>query len=204
MTFTPRAATIHIKISRPAERSAGGLWLPQIRETRTTEGKVISTGPGRLLPGFEERIIVWLMVGDTILFSEENLQALGKSGEGLIAEDHVLATVDPVTNVIYPEGEWVLLDPDPAPAVSRLGIHLADRARPLPRSGVIMDLGPGDLRVHGPLAGVRAAPRHLWSLEPDEPLLGRRAFWSKEATIHWAARQVLVRARDLICLEGDE
>jgi len=142
------------------------------------------------------------MVGDVILFEEHHLQPFGVDGEGLIDERHVLATVDPEADVIYPEGEWVLLDPDPAPKASEGGIYLADRTKVSPRSGVVLECGPGELRLSGPFAGLRRPVRAIWGLDQEEPLLDRRAYWERGALVYRCAGQVLVRARDIMALSG--
>ncbi len=57
--FSPRSSWLHIRLTRPALRTASGLWLPETRAIKATEGKVLATGPGRLLPG-GKRVPVWV------------------------------------------------------------------------------------------------------------------------------------------------
>lgn len=203
MNFTPRAELVHIRLSKPAEKSRGGVYIPETAAHLTTEGTVLATGEGHWIAETGKRYPVWLMAGEIALFNQHSLTPLGEN-EGLLSEEEVVATVDPEDNSLHPEGDWVLVDPDPAPEETSGGIALADSAKRSPRSGVVLALGPGLLRFRGPLAGLRNPVWRALSLSGPHELIGQRAYWAGDAEVLHAAGKALVRGRDLLAIEESD
>lgn len=200
VTFIPRASLIHVKLSKPAEKSRGGIFIPETALRLTTEARVLGTGRGHYIAALDIWETVRLLEGDLVLFPQHAFRGL-EGDFGLIEDDDVVATVDPRDNSLTPEADWVLCDPDEPEEITRGGIALPDQALRLPRSGIVKKLGPGLLRYRGPYAGLRMPIWRALNLEDATELTGKRAYFAATAEVMRAAGQALVRGRDIIALE---
>lgn len=69
MKFKPLRDRVLVKYSEEAEKSAGGLYIPDTAKEKPQKGEVVAVGPGRITEdGKLQKVDV--KVGDTILFDK--------------------------------------------------------------------------------------------------------------------------------------
>ncbi|MFO0934937.1 MAG: co-chaperone GroES [Gemmataceae bacterium] len=69
VSLKPLDDRVVIEVLEAEERTAGGILLPDNAQQKPQQGKVISTGPGRLLDS-GARAPLSVKVGDTVLFAK--------------------------------------------------------------------------------------------------------------------------------------
>jgi chaperonin GroES len=76
-----------------AEKSAGGVILPDTAKEKPQEGRVVAVGPGRLEAG--QRVPVGVKVGDTVIYSKYSGSEVKYQGKDylIISAKDVLAVV---------------------------------------------------------------------------------------------------------------
>lgn len=206
-TFTPRASLLRVRLTQAAGVTPGGIILPDSAQKRPCEATVVAVGDGRSIPGTSLRTTVWPQPNDIVIFKSADFQQVGEDPrEGLVLAEHVVAMVDPDTGEVTPEGEYVKLDADPTEGVSRGGIILPERSREQAKSGIILDFGPGEVVLWGRWYGTRRSVRVIMSVDDEEPLVGRTAYWAgEEKSLYLSGEDpcVLIPASDIFALEDD-
>ena len=69
MSVRPLEARILIKPLDPETKTASGIYLPESAKEKPMQGKVVATGPGKLLENGERQKML-VRKGDTVLFGK--------------------------------------------------------------------------------------------------------------------------------------
>ncbi|KNC48677.1 uncharacterized protein AMSG_00454 [Thecamonas trahens ATCC 50062] len=88
--IAPLFNRVLIRRSKPAEKTVGGILLPESAQDKNNEGEVVAVGPGR-----EERPVA-VAVGDKVLLPEYGGSKIGVPGEDdlfLFHDDDILAVI---------------------------------------------------------------------------------------------------------------
>src|SRR5207237_1782125 len=149
-------------------------------------------------------------VGDQILFQPADFYEITDAFDGLVSAEKVVATLWTAgrqqMEVVEPENSWIKIKSDATEEQTRGGIILLEASRERAQRGMILDLGPGELRLFGPMAGTRKSIRAIIGLSENEPLVGRICWWGgarKSVQVEGSDPCLLVQAADLIMLEDD-
>ncbi len=67
MAVKPLEDRVLVKPSEPETKTASGLYLPETAKEKPMQGKVIASGPGKLLEN-GKRAALTVKVGDTVVF----------------------------------------------------------------------------------------------------------------------------------------
>jgi len=95
MKFKPLKDRVLVKYSEEAEKSSGGLYIPDTAKEKPTKGEVIAVGPGRITDdGILQKMDI--KTGDTVLFDKysgskitmENIDYL------IVREDDILGIIE--------------------------------------------------------------------------------------------------------------
>ncbi|MEK7308377.1 MAG: co-chaperone GroES [Nitrospirota bacterium] len=95
MKFKPLKDRVLVKYSEEAEKSSGGLYIPDTAKEKPTKGEVIAVGPGRITDdGKLQKMDI--KTGDTVLFDKysgskitmENVDYL------IVREDDILGIIE--------------------------------------------------------------------------------------------------------------
>jgi co-chaperonin GroES (HSP10) len=131
-----------VRLTRPAERTPGGIWLPDGMRRNLSQGKVIAQGR-RLDPW----TISWCEEGQVVLFAEHAAYPVTREEVVVYPEDllGLIMSDEWGEPVLLPGNDWLLIDRDAAPSRSRGGVVLPEQARRAGRSGRVRDVGPGKL-----------------------------------------------------------
>lgn len=95
MKFKPLKDRVLVKYSEEAEKSSGGLYIPDTAKEKPTKGEVIAVGPGRITEdGKLQKMDI--KTGDTVLFDKysgskitmENIDYL------IVREDDILGIIE--------------------------------------------------------------------------------------------------------------
>ncbi len=95
MKFKPLKDRVLVKYSEEAEKSSGGLYIPDTAKEKPTKGEVIAVGPGRITDdGKLQKMDI--KTGDTVLFDKysgskitmENIDYL------IVREDDILGIIE--------------------------------------------------------------------------------------------------------------
>ena len=94
MKIEPLNDRIVVKRLEAEEKTAGGIVLPETAKEKPKEGKVISTGPGKVLDS-GERSAMQVKEGDRVLFTSYAGTEVKLDGEEylIMGEDDILAIV---------------------------------------------------------------------------------------------------------------
>jgi co-chaperonin GroES (HSP10) len=207
VSYIPRECYLRVQISKAAEQTSGGIWLPEECQVSCNEAEVLSVGPGiPAADGFP--CVMWAEPGDHVLFQQHSFQKTDERGvEGIVREDDLLAIIPQGEETIQPHNDWVKVSIEAPERESQGGILLADRARKKPQSGKIMAHGPGKFRRTGPYFGTRKSIPAIMGLNEDSCLVGRKVWWGREADVLEAGAGhdwfLLIRASDLLLIEGE-
>jgi chaperonin GroES len=92
MKFRPLKDNVVVQVLEAAEKTKGGLFLPDAAQEKPQEGKVISVGTGRRLKG-GELVKPSVKKGDKILFSKYSGNEVKIDNEDylIISEKDILA-----------------------------------------------------------------------------------------------------------------
>ncbi len=95
MKFKPLRDRVLVKYSEEAEKSAGGLYIPEAAKEKPQKGEIIAVGPGRITDdGKLQKMDVKL--GDVILFEKYSGSKITMDSVEylIIKEDDILGTVE--------------------------------------------------------------------------------------------------------------
>ena len=94
MKIVPLGANVVVKRLRAEEVSAGGIVLPDTAREKPKEGRVLSTGDGRMLPN-GTRAHHQVGEGDRVLFGSYAGSEIVINGEEflIMSEDQIMAVV---------------------------------------------------------------------------------------------------------------
>lgn len=67
MAVKPLEDRVLVKPSEPETKTASGLYLPETAKEKPMQGKVVASGPGKLLEN-GKRAALTVKVGDTVVF----------------------------------------------------------------------------------------------------------------------------------------
>jgi chaperonin GroES len=97
MKITPLGDRIVIRRQEAEEKTAGGILLPDSAKNKPQRGKVLATGPGRLLKDGSRKPLQ-VKEGDTVLFTswagDEFKENRTRDNVLLMREEDVLAVLD--------------------------------------------------------------------------------------------------------------
>ncbi len=94
MKLKPLSDNVVIEPLEAESKTAGGILLPDTAKEKSTKGKVLATGGGRLLPN--GRVVdVAVKVGDTVIYSKYGGSDVKVDGKELkiINESEILAVI---------------------------------------------------------------------------------------------------------------
>jgi chaperonin GroES len=86
MKIRPLGDKVVVKASTAEERTSGGIVLPDAAREKPQQGKVVATGPGRLLEN-GDRAPMALKVGDTVIYSKYGGNEVKLDGEEFLIID---------------------------------------------------------------------------------------------------------------------
>src|SRR5262249_48823031 len=97
MRLKPLGDRVVVRRLEAAEKTAGGIYLPETAKNKPQRGKVEAVGPGRLLKDGSRRPLQ-VKVGDTVLFTtwagDEFHEGKSTSDILLMREEDILAVLD--------------------------------------------------------------------------------------------------------------
>lgn len=193
-----------VELLDPAERTSGGIWLPERCQDNWTHGVVRGAGPGDLIG--DQRTVMWLEPGDEALFTMHAFHSLGPPHRvGWVRDEDVVAYVR--DREVLPYNDWLMIEQDEDEPDPPATIAYAEEWRPKPLHGIIRGVGPGLFRrgsVLGPsrkpIAWLMGFP---WLAGPT--LMGLRVWWSRECELISMGRETLervfVQAENLLFIE---
>lgn len=176
-----RGTWLHVRYSQPAERSAGGIWLPDVARENVTQAQVLAAGDGRLPGG--GRCAMQGEPGVVVLAPKHAYTPITRD-EAQVHDEDLLATIytgEDGEPVLVPANAYVLVERERAEVVTDSGLVLPETVRRRANRGVILDYGPGEVRTKGPLAGVRRTVYETFNVPLVEELAGRECAWSDRA-----------------------
>lgn len=221
--WRPLGASYRVRLSRRAEQSAGGIWLPETMVQPASEGTVLGCGPGEPVPGAGPgyRGTLEARVGDVVLFEEHTLKPVGDGLEGLVPEREVAAVVIQGEPGVQPCGEWLLVEMERAATATTGGIEIPVAYRKKARCGRVLDCGLGRMRERGRWQGLRVSCAEIMGLpvrvtrdvatagvgpwREESTVAGLLVYWEKSARllmISGLARALaLVRASEIMATD---
>lgn len=95
MTIRPLHDRILVKREAEADRTAGGLYIPETAKEKPIQAKVIAVGHGKLLEDGTVRPLD-VKAGDTVLFGKYSGSEVKLDGEEhlILREDDILAVLE--------------------------------------------------------------------------------------------------------------
>lgn len=200
----PQGSRYHVRFLKGAEKTRGGIYLPESLRTNYQEAEVLAVGPGRDL-GEHGRSTMWCEVGDIVFFPQHHFRPFKEGAdEGCVADEHLVGVVHPNLTV-EPLNDWVLLDLPPFEAEAASALVLPEELQRRPCKGAILDHGPGAPRARGPLCGLLKPVHEILNL-PAQEVVGQTAHWEDGAEVYEFGREwtegVLVQAGSLIAVES--
>lgn len=95
MTIKPLEDRIVVKPTEPETRTASGLYLPEGSKEKPITGKVVSTGPGKLLEN-GSRAKLSVKKGDTVVYSKYAGTEVELKGDShlILRETELLGVLD--------------------------------------------------------------------------------------------------------------
>jgi chaperonin GroES len=94
MKLKPLADHVVIEPLEAESKTAGGIVLPDTAKEKSTRGKVLAVGSGRMLPN-GKKVDVAVKVGDTVVYSKYGGSDVKVDGKELkiIGESEILAVI---------------------------------------------------------------------------------------------------------------
>lgn len=178
--------------------SKGGIALPERWWTNVNTGVIECSGPGLELAGGNLLRPV-AEPGDIVIFERCDYHELYPDAQlGFVLDNALVAWLD--GDEVLPLNDWVLVRQD-APPESEGIILRAEAFTRRPRSGVVVDHGPGKLLTYGKGRGTRRTVED----QVGQEIRGWRVYWGPHAeqlccgvtSQEW----LLVRAGGLIAVE---
>lgn len=95
MKLVPLGDKVVVRRLQSEETTAGGIVLPEQAREKPKQGRILSVGDGRRLPG-GNRVALSVHDGDRVLFQSYAGAEVNVNGEDLLimSEDEILAVVD--------------------------------------------------------------------------------------------------------------
>lgn len=218
----PRGQQYLIRLLKPAEKSSGGVWLPQNYQENWTHGEVLKAGPGMRIESGDGGFLtqMWADAGDDVLFQKHAYKSLGPPHNlGLVKDEELVGKIQPGRMEITPLNAWVKVQQDPDIRKASSLIVYSEIDRPKPCRGTLVDYGPGPLRHKGPLRGIHFPIPVLWGLmdgasadiyfaeDWQEHLLGKKVRWSSTCEMLSLGREhlecLLIGADDILTMEDE-
>jgi len=196
-----------VRLVEVADRTAGGILLPEVCRTNEQEAEVVACGPGievAAYPGM--RSIVYAEPGDRVLFAAHDFVPVNRGARlGSVHDEDLLAilTLDrDGRDQVLPMGEFCLVEPDAWETHTASGLAIPEGFRHRPQSGILRAVGPGELRLTADLAGLRRRISQVLGVTDEQALIGTRVWWRAGCEVLEAGREhvahTLVRASDLV------
>lgn len=213
-TVTPHGSKLLVRFVPAPEQWESGLWMPETMRRNASEAEVLAVGPGRryaIHPYDDEhqpdasywRVDSWAMPGDTVLIEEHAGQRM-ENDEAYVESEDILGIVRS-SGELMPLSDWVLLQPESRPNVSRGGIQLADRVQLWRTAGTVLSYGPGALIVKDGCAVDRPTVKNVLNWPEGYRLTGAKVYWQREAGILQVGREQveawLCRAGSLVAYD---
>lgn len=206
MTVTPRSNRYHVRLPKHSEMSEGGIYLPDHWQENWVQGTVLARGPGLTVPlGEDDQTLapMWAAVGDEVLFEKHDLNLFDAPDRiGSVADDRLVGLIR--KGDLHPLNDWVQVEQDPDPAPTSV-IVTPDEYRPKATSGMVLDWGPGRLRMTGPLYGTRKLVNEIMGLDAMALNWHTRVYWDGIVDTLAVGRSrleyVFIRADDIYAYE---
>jgi len=199
--LTVRGTWLYARLVKPAERSVGGIFLPEVSQKNLTHAIVVSAGPGLARIPQES-----FLPGTHVIFSKHAFLPLSKD-EIQVRQEDVIASAWEEDGILtlLPENDWVMIDRTAAEERSRGGVILPEGSRRRARSGRLVDVGEGLLRLEGDRRGTRRECKDIMNWQEDRSAV---VYWGPAAEcpeVNLAGQTYwFVRAGDLIAAEVDD
>ena len=96
MSVRPLEDRILIKPIEPETKTASGIFLPESAKEKPMQGKVVATGPGKLMENGERQKML-VKKGDTVLFGKYAGTDVSVGGQEykILKENEILARIEP-------------------------------------------------------------------------------------------------------------
>lgn len=181
VTIQPTGTRLHVRYTKPAEQTPGGIWLPDEAQENNQEAEVLAVGPGLEAPD-GTRGVMWVSKGDLVLFRKQDFVAIGQD-EGFVHEEKLLGVIDPFTNEVTPLNDWVKLRFEEKVA-AKGSIEIPEHWQRRPNYGMVVDMGYGRLclNARSPFYGSRLTTPDIAGITKAD-LLGRRAYFDADAEL---------------------
>lgn len=209
-SFQPREDWHHIRLVDPAQRSAGGVWLPELSRENWTQGEVLASGPGFRLPESGVPMSNQADAGFEVLFQRSSyIEFSDNVREGMVRDRDLVAVIgldkdeNGFKEGIYPLNDWVALSLEGSQEFHG-NIAIPDEWQRRPLRGRVLNYGSGRLITGRTNTGYFSDVCSIIGLSPDTPLEGAIVYWSADADCLEVYRDdvecLLVRAQDLLCI----
>ena len=95
MNFRPLYDNVLLKRVQAAEKTSGGLYIPETAKDKPQEAKVLAIGPGRIGKDGDHQTMS-VKIGDTVLFGKYSGNEIKLNGEEhiILRESEILAIID--------------------------------------------------------------------------------------------------------------
>ena len=89
MSFRPLGDRVAIELIEQAEKTAGGIYIPDTAKEKPQRGTVIAVGPGK------DGNLMTVQVGDTVLYGKDAGQEINYEGKDylIMREDDILVII---------------------------------------------------------------------------------------------------------------
>ena len=88
ISFKPTGDKIVVKVDKKEDKTSSGIYLPDVADADTKQGKVVAVGPGRMLDS-GQRNQVTIEIGDNVVFSKISGAKMSIAGEDYLVMNEV-------------------------------------------------------------------------------------------------------------------
>lgn len=198
LTIRPLGTDYLVEMVKPAEKTAGGIYLPDSARENWQDAQVLRRGPGLGTGGLQ------VFTGERVVFLQHQFRPLVSGSRfGMIADEALIAIV--ADGDILPLNNWVQIELEEFEKSTAGGVLIPQENQRRLNRGTVLDYGDGVLSRSWRNYGQRRAVRSIMNLADDCPLIGQRAWWGSAQEAYEigseSVQAVLVKADDLLFLE---
>jgi co-chaperonin GroES (HSP10) len=217
-TFTPQGEMHLVCYTPPANRTEGGLWLPELCQQNFVEAKILCSGPGYSKPMWVAeaetwpdrpyfRAPMWAKPGCIVVFEKHSfIPIAGEKRQGFLRDSDIVALVTEDGD-LKPLNDWIKMSRPTVEELTCGWIYLPEICRRREPIGTVCDFGPGKLVKDGKLNGVRIPVHDIMGLSRDFELRHQTLRWGDHATVLELGGEVVdwlfVRAGDIDSIQEE-
>lgn len=201
--FVPLGPLQFVELCQPADKTSGGVYLPEILQENYCEAKILRCGSGWHVPEEERYAISWVQKDWRVIFQRHAYTPLHRGSKlGFVRDEDCLGTI--VNDTLRPLNDWVKVSLEEVEKFVGNVIVVPEEYQRRPRKGKVLDWGPGALIQRGELIGCRLTIPTRLQLSPGE-FAGGMVYWGPDAECVELGREgvecAFVRADDLDGIE---